>query len=217
MKEKLVIWGASSHALVVAETVRTAGNYEIVGFLDGVNPERCGQEFCGARILGGHQQLDELVQRGVRHVIFGIGNNLARLKLTEIVRAKDCQLAIAIHPRATVASDANIGPGTVIGPGAIINPHVRLGENVVLNTSATVGHECIIGDGVLVNAGVNLAGKVEIGRAATIEIGAVIGRGLRIGAGTVVGAGSVVLHDMPDGVLAYGAPAKVIREIAPHD
>lgn len=33
------------------------------------------------------------------------------------------------------------------------------------------------------------------------------------GAGSIVGAGSVVVRDVPDGVLAYGVPAKVIRKV----
>ena len=40
MSKKLAIWGASNHALVVADIVRLLGDYEIVGFLDSVNPER---------------------------------------------------------------------------------------------------------------------------------------------------------------------------------
>jgi acetyltransferase-like isoleucine patch superfamily enzyme len=52
-----------------------------------------------------------------------------------------------------------------------------------------------------------------VGQATTLEVGTITAGGVRIGADSVVGAGSVVLHDIPDGVLAYGAPVKVIREI----
>src|SRR5437667_3209268 len=58
MQQKLVIWGASGHALVVADAVRLSGEYEIVGFIDDVNPERAGAQFGGATILGAREQLD---------------------------------------------------------------------------------------------------------------------------------------------------------------
>jgi len=216
MKEKLIIWGASSHALVVADIIRAAGDYDIVGFLDDANPERSNQEFCGALILGGREQLDGLIQRGVRHLFVGLGNNLARLKLAEVARASGCQLATIIHPRASVATGVIIGSGTVISPQASINPAVRIGENVILQSAVTVGHESIIEDGAQISSGVHLGGQVQVGRAATLDMGAIVGKG-RIGAGSVGGAGSLVLRDIPDGVLAYGAPARVIHEIVAHD
>jgi maltose O-acetyltransferase len=39
--------------------------------------------------------------------------------------------------------------------------------------------------------------------------------GVSIGADTVVGAGSVVVHDLPDGVLAVGNPCRVVRPLGP--
>ena len=41
--------------------------------------------------------------------------------------------------------------------------------------------------------------------------------GVTIGSNTVIGAGSVVTHDIPDGVVAFGNPCKVIREITEED
>jgi PglD N-terminal domain len=42
MRPKIVIWGAGGHALVVADIIRLRDDYELVGFLDDVNPERAG-------------------------------------------------------------------------------------------------------------------------------------------------------------------------------
>ena len=214
MREKLVIWGAGSHALVVADIVRLGDRYEIAGFLDNINPERAQEAFCGARILGGKEQLDDLPQQGVTHLICAITNNRVRLELAELACTKGFQLATAIHPQSTIAAGVPIGAGTVIVAGSVINPGARLGDNVVIFTSATVDHECTIEDGVWINAGVHLGGQVIVGRAATIELGATVAGRVRIGADAVVGAGSVVLHDIPNNVLAYGTPAKVIRTIA---
>lgn len=41
--------------------------------------------------------------------------------------------------------------------------------------------------------------------------------GVSIGAGSTIGAGSVVTHDIPPNVLAFGVPCRVVREITNHD
>ena len=217
MSKKLVVWGASSHAMVVADVIRLQGHYEIVGFLDSINPERVGTEFCGASILGGEEQLDVLLQQGIAYLIVGIGSGRTRLRLADLVFSKGYKLATAIHPRASVATEVTIGAGTVILAGAVINPGAKLGENVLVLTCASVEHECEIEDGVTISGGVQLGGRVTVERAATVEIGATVARGIRIGQESVVGAGAVVLHDVPSNVLAYGTPAKVIRKISGYD
>jgi UDP-N-acetylbacillosamine N-acetyltransferase len=213
VREKIVIWGAGSTALIVADMIRLRDEYEIVGFLDSVSPERANAKFCGASVLGGDEQLENLLQQGVNRVIFAITNGRARLRLTQFARASGFQLATVTHPQTTVASDVSIGAGTFIMAGAVVMPGSVLGENVVISTSASVDHECVIADGAWINAGVHLGGRVTVEEAATVELGAVVAGRIRIGADSVVGAGSLVLDDIPSRVLAYGRPARVIRTI----
>jgi UDP-N-acetylbacillosamine N-acetyltransferase len=215
MRLKLVIWGASGHALVVADAVRSRGEYEVVGFIDDVNPERTGAQFCGATILGGREQLDLLPREGVNNLIFGFGSCRSRLELSGLAVEKGFQLATAVHLKAVVAPDVSVGRGTLIAAGAVVNPAARIGENVIVNTGASVDHECVIEDGAHICPGVHLAGKVLVGRAVWVGIGATIVDGVSIGAGAVVGAGAVILDDIPEGVLAYGVPARVIRRVMP--
>ena len=214
MKEKLVIWGAGSTALIVADIIRLRDQYQVCGFLDSVSPERAGTEFCGASVLGGEEQLDGLLQQGVNHIICAISVGRARLKLTEVARGKGFQLATAIHPHSVIASGVPIGAGTIIMAGVVIMPGSRLGENVIISTCASVDHECIIADGAWINLGTHLGGRVIVEQAATVELGCIVAGRVRIGVDSLVGAGSLVLHDIPNEVLAYGRPAKVIRKIA---
>ena len=58
---------------------------------------------------------------------------------------------------------------------------------------------------------------IHIGKCCWIGAGAVILPGVTIGDNTVVGAGSVVTHDLPSGVVAFGNPCRVIREISDRD
>ena len=217
MAHKIVIWGASGHALVVADIVRLSKTYEIAGLLDDVEPDRHNTHFHGIPILGGREQLDRLRDSGVEHLIVGIGDCAARLKLAEIAREKGFSLATAIHPGAIVAAGVEIGPGTMIAAGAVINPGSKIGANVIINTSASVDHECVIEDGAHIGPGVNLGGNVTVGSGSWIGIGAKVRDGIVIGARSIVGAGAVVLRDVPEETVAFGVPAKVKRKIAPND
>ena len=196
-KRKMVIWGASGHALVVADIIRLRGDYEIAGFLDNVNPELKGSLFAGATILGGNEQLEVLIANDVRHIIIGFGNCLARIQLAETVVKMGFSLIQAIHPSAVIASNATIGTGTVISAGAVIGPKVSIGSNVIINTSASIDHECIIADGAHIGPGVHLGGKVQVGRAAWVAIGSTVIQGIKIGDFNIIEAGSVVVQDIP--------------------
>jgi UDP-N-acetylbacillosamine N-acetyltransferase len=212
----LVIWGASGHAMVVADIIRLCGDYRIVGFLDD-SPAREGSEFCGATVLGGREQLDALRDSGVKNIILAFGDCEARLALSDLVRRKGFDLATAVHPRAVVAGDVEIQRGTVVVAGAAINPGARIGDSAIINTSATIDHECLIGDAVHIGPGARLGGRVIVGSAAWVGIGATVRDRVTVGARAVIGAGAVVLDDIPAGVVAYGVPAKVKRLVKGDD
>lgn len=207
--EKVVIWGASGHAMVIADIINLLGEYRIFGFLDDMNPGRRGTDFWGYKILGGAEQLDWLLEKDIKKIIFGFGNNNARLRLADLVKTKGFQLISAIHPKSTIAKNVNIAPGTVVTAGAVINSGSQIGENVIINTSSSVDHECIIGDGAHISPGVHLGGQVVIGRGSWIGLGTCVIDHILIGSNSMIGAGSVVVENIPDNVVAYGNPAKI--------
>jgi len=206
---KLVIWGASGHAMVVADIVRLQGIYTIAGFLDDINPQRYGIAFLGSSILGGKEQLEILQSQGINHILLGFGDCQMRLEKTQYLQDQGFILPMAVHPRAIVAGDVVLGPGTVVAAGAVVNPGSRIGRSVIINTSASVDHECIIGDAAHICPGAHLAGQVVIGEATQIGIGAAVIQGVVIGKGSIIGAGAVVVKDLPNHITAYGVPAKV--------
>ncbi len=165
-KPRLVIWGASGHAKVVADIVRLRGELELVGFLDDLDPIAAGQPFFGASVLGGQDQLGRLRERGVTHAIFGFGDGAARLRLAPLLRELGFTLATAVHPRSVVAADAAVGAGSVVAAGAVVGPGSTLGENVIVNTLAGVDHDSTLGDGSHVCPGAHLGGWVEVGEGA---------------------------------------------------
>lgn len=95
--------------------------------------------------------------------------------------------------------------------------HIYVGDNVMFApyvVVATAGHPILPS---LREKGLQFNADVHIGNNVWIGAGAKIMPGVTIGANTVIGAGSVVTRDIPENVVAYGVPCKVIREINEHD
>jgi UDP-N-acetylbacillosamine N-acetyltransferase len=198
---------------VVADIIRLRNEYELVGFVDDA-PQGEKETFCGMPLFAGGGPLARLKDLGVSHLIFGFGDCDARLTLGDTVRAAGFALATAIHPRAVIAADVSVGAGTVVAAGAIVNLGSVVGENVNIAPCASVDQQCTIDDGAHLSPGVHLSSKVTVGRAAWLGIGAIVNDGVRIGPGVRVGAGALVLEDVPERILVYGSPARVVRTLS---
>jgi UDP-N-acetylbacillosamine N-acetyltransferase len=198
--------------MVVADIIRLEGSYQVAAFLDDVNPEPNRTGFCGAPLYCGAETLNALRREGLRHVILAFGDCEARLHRARYARECGYSLITAIHPRAVVARDVQVGDGTVIAAGAVIAPGATVGENVIINTSASVDHESVVEDGAHVSVGTRLGGRVRIGRAAFVGMGATVLPNVQIGEGAVVGAGALVLSNIPPRTTAYGVPARIQRD-----
>jgi acetyltransferase-like isoleucine patch superfamily enzyme len=70
----------------------------------------------------------------------------------------------------------------------------------------------VLEDFVTLNPGSHVAGVCRLERGVTIGAGATVVDSLTIGRNSVIGAGSVVTRDVPPDVVAYGVPARVVRE-----
>jgi len=71
-----------------------------------------------------------------------------------------------------------------------------------------VDHHNTVGDHVHIAPGAHLGGEVTVEEGAMVGIGAVILPGVKVGAWSVVGAGAVVLKDVPREVKVVGVPAR---------
>lgn len=89
----------------------------------------------------------------------------------------------------------------------VIGPQAQLGPGVQLLTAT---HPL---DAATRTAGPELGRPITISSRAWLGGGVIVGPGVRIGADTVVGAGSVVVRDLPAGVLAVGNPCRVVRPL----
>ncbi|GAA2246949.1 sugar O-acetyltransferase [Herbiconiux moechotypicola] len=106
---------------------------------------------------------------------------------------------------------ANFGLTLVDDTTIRIGDRVMFGPNVTITTA---GHPV---DPELRSEAAQFNLPVTIGSNVWIGAGALIMPGVSIGDDSVIGAGSVVTRDIPAGVVALGAPCRVVREIGEHD
>ncbi len=158
-------------------------------------------------VLGGQELLSDAAFLSAHDIFVAIGDG-RRKALSEAVLARGGTVATVIHPAATVSASATIGAGTVVSAGVVVQMDAQVGRYCSLNTACTVDHDNVLADGVNIAPGAHLAGGVQVGEGAFIGIGATIKGWLRIGARATVGAGAVVLKEVPDGVTVVGNPAR---------
>lgn len=118
-----------------------------------------------------------------------------------------------VHPRAYVSPLACLGPGVFVGANSTVAAGVHLAEHVFVNRGVTVGHETHVGPFTRIQPGANVGGLSVLGKGVTVGLGATVLERLRVGDGALVGAGTVVTKDVPERVLVFGVPAKIIKHL----
>ncbi|HKC58011.1 MAG TPA: acyltransferase [Vicinamibacterales bacterium] len=130
--------------------------------------------------------------------------------------------------KVNIRESNRIGDNVSIGTLSVVEHHVDIGNNVRIHTQVFIPEFSVLEDGcwigpnvVLTNAkyplspGVkdSLAGPV-VRRNAKIGANATLLPGVVIGEGALVGAGAVVVRDVPAGAVVVGNPARVIRHVS---
>ena len=124
-----------------------------------------------------------------------------------------------IEPGAMIRDNVTIGDHAVIMMGAIINIGAAIGEGTMIDMGAILGGRAQVGKNCHIGAGAVLAGVIEPPSASPVIIeddvligaNAVVVEGVHIGKGAVVGAGSIVLNDVPANAVVAGNPARIIK------
>jgi len=146
--------------------------------------------------------------------------------VADSVIADGCRVLASVVEGAVMEEGSDVGPFSHLRRGARLAAGAHVGnfgelKNATLGPGAKMGHFSYLGDAE-VGAGANIgAGTItcnfdgERKHRTVVGAGAFIGSDtmlvapVRVGEGAKTGAGAVVTHDVPDGAVAFGVPARV--------
>jgi sugar O-acyltransferase (sialic acid O-acetyltransferase NeuD family) len=211
--KNIVLIGGGNQANCIIDVIEKENKYKIVGIIDSIHD--VGSERFGYTIIGRQENLIELVkQYNIDGGIISIGDNWSRFYVYNkiIEQIPNFEFFNAIHPSVPIGRGVKLGKGIVAMPGCVFMPNAVIGDLTVFLTGAQVEHDCVVGDFASISAGSVTGGYVKIGKFSAITLGVTILDRVEIGKNTVVGSGALVVKSLPDNVLAYGNPAKIIRE-----
>ena len=215
MKDTIIVSVCATGRMVLDCFVAAGRGDEIAGFVHGRLEGKASEtEFDGFPVLGTAADLERLKKEsGIRKGVVAAGEIAQREELFGAMTRAGVEPVNAVHPTAVVTRGVALGRNAIIAPNVTVGVSSRIAEGALLNTACSVDHDCEIGEFAHICPGTHLAGTVTIGRRSWIGIGTSVIQGVTIGEDTFVGAGAVVVGDLPAGVLAYGVPARVVREL----
>lgn len=124
-----------------------------------------------------------------------------RIRLFDRLKQLVAELHVIISPSAYCSKHASVGEGSIIMHGAIVNSGARVGNNCIVNSQVLVEHDVEINDHCHISTGARVNGNVTIGKGSFVGSRAVIKEGIKLGENVIIGAGQIVLRDLPNGTM----------------
>ncbi|MFB4163993.1 DapH/DapD/GlmU-related protein [Alteribacillus sp. JSM 102045] len=152
-----------------------------------------------------------------------IGTHVSVYASTNI--AKD----VFIADHASIRENVMVGEGSIIGRGSMVEVNTKIGSNCTIQTLGYITAETVLENDVFIGPCVSMSNDKYMGtqneslKGPYIQQGAKIGNntsmlpGVIIGNSSVVGAGSVVTHDVPSKKTVVGVPARIMKKKESND
>lgn len=210
--KKIVIYGSGGFAREVVhliEEINKASNeWKILGFLDD-NEENHGLTVNELPVLGGAEWLEG---KGEIHVALGIGSPKAKkVIVTKLAKYQHVIFPNLIHPTVTISRFNTLGKGNIICEGTILTVNIDIKDFAIINLNCTIGHDVTIKNYTTILPNSSISGNVVFEEGVDFGTNATIIQGVTVGEWAIVGAGAVVVKDLPAKCTAVGAPAKPIK------
>ena len=161
-------------------------------------------------IFGGLSLVNELSKKEVKFCNLVTHDGVSRYETGLELVKRGAELSNFIYPQINVEF-VELGIGNYIQENVVLQAHVQIGNNSSIHIGSLIGHDTKIGNSVFIAHGCNISGGVEIEDGVFLGTGVSVLPKIRIGKWSIIGAGSLIIEDVPPYSLVVGSPGKVIK------
>ena len=211
MKDIVVI-GAGGFGREVVQLIKDINQekkeWNFLGYID-EDKEKHGLILNEDIILGDFSWFEKNKHKKVG-IVCGVGNTVSKAKLiNKLIGEND--FPNLIHPSVLRNKHIDFGVGNIICAKSILSINTKIGNHVGINPGCSIGHDTIINDYTTLMWDVTLSGNVLVNEGCEIGSKTVVIQQKTIGKWCIIGAGAVVVRDLPENCTAVGVPAKPIK------
>ncbi len=137
-----------------------------------------------------------------------------RKKVFNLIKKKTKNIKVLSYVHRTVINVGknNLGEGSIIFPNNYIGYKTDIGSCCFVQPGCHIEHHNVIGNFCDINPGLITGGFTKISDLCEINLSVKIINKINIGKNSRIGAGSLVLKNIPDNSLAYGHPVKIVKK-----
>ena len=204
----IVIFGTGEVADVFRYYLEQDGNKVVAHALD---REYITEEFHGGAPVVAFEDLRRYFPPWRVEVYAGVSFkriNADREAICNRIGQEGYSLGSYVSPKAETANGLGLAANRFIMSHNVIQPFVEIGWDTILWNGNHVGHNTKIGNHCFIASHAVISGHVTIGENTFIGVNATIRDGITIGKRCVIGAGALVLHDLPDESVVSGVESK---------
>lgn len=214
--KKVIILGGSGIGMIAASILERKGDYEVVGFLNDVIPKGSWiGKYRKIQVIGDTNNLSAFIEDENTFAFIayvGLQNEKETYKKIDSLNIPINKFINIIDESAVIPENyCKIGKGVMISPLAQLSPDSTISDNCILLANSFVGHDSFLDRFAHIATNAVVGANVHVGKGVHIGSNATIREKIKIGDYSLIGAGAVVLNDVPENAIMVGNPARILK------